>query len=53
MKILVNFANNIYIESQKLNSDTGISVGGFDRVINYSPDSISKSFKQNWKLFCH
>jgi hypothetical protein len=46
MKILVNFANDIYIESQKLSSNTGMSVGGFDRVISYSPDSISKRFKQ-------
>lgn len=43
-KILINYANGAFKESQKLNSKTGLEVGGFDKVIEYGPKNIDKKF---------
>ncbi len=44
MKLLINYANHIFRRSQIRNSETGLSVGGFDEVISYSPEDISRDF---------
>ena len=44
-KILVNFATARFFEAQQLNSKTGLSVGGFDRVISYGPHDIDRNFR--------
>src|SRR6266568_1851483 len=44
MKLLINYANNIFQESQKLNTKTGKEIGLFDEVISYSPLDIDKNF---------
>ncbi len=43
-KILINYANDAFKKSQKLNSKTGIEDGGFDKVIEYGPEDIDKKF---------
>ena len=43
-KILINYANKAFKKAQKLNSKTGLGVGNFDRVIEYSPKDIDKKF---------
>ncbi len=43
-KILINYTNDAYKKSQKLNSKTGMEVGNFDRVIEYSPKDIDEKF---------
>lgn len=48
-KILINYANDAFKESQKLNTKTGEEVGGFDRVIEYSPKDINKRFYEKNK----
>ncbi len=44
VKVLINFADHNFHTSQKLNSQTGFEVGGFDRVISYSPKDIDLPF---------
>lgn len=44
MKLLINYANRFFTQSQKLNSQTGIQTGGFDKVISYSPKHIGRDF---------
>lgn len=44
MILLINYANNVFRASQKLNSTTGKKVGLFDKVISYGPKDIEKSF---------
>jgi len=51
VKVLINFADHNFRTSQKLNSQTGFEVGGFDRVISYSPKDIDLSFfRKNIKI---
>ena len=51
MKILINYANHVFRESQKLNSLTGKEVGLFDKVISYSPKDIQPDFfERNKKI---
>lgn len=45
-KILINYANEAFRESQILNSKTGLEVEKFDKVIEYSPKDIDK--KLHW-----
>ncbi len=49
MKLLINYANNKYKSSQKLNSKSGLEVGAFDKVISYSPKDIDTDFFQQNK----
>ena len=44
-KVLVNFATARFFEAQQLNAATGLNVGGFDRVISYSPHDIDQDFR--------
>jgi hypothetical protein len=48
-KILINYANKTFKEAQKLNTKTGMEIGNFDRVIEYSPEDIDKSFYEKNK----
>jgi len=48
-KILINYANEAFKESQKKNSETGMKVGNFDRVIEYSEKDINKNFYEKNK----
>jgi len=50
MKILINYANKKFINSQKLNSSTGKTIGGFDRVISYGRKDIDEVFYQKNKM---
>ena len=52
--ILINYAHNRFIESQKNNSRTGIEIGGFDEVRSYGFNDIDESFKRrNWHILNH
>lgn len=44
MKVLINFADDKFRFSQKVNSFTGKHIGGFDKVIEYSPADIDNDF---------
>lgn len=43
-KILINYADKLYYESQKNNSKTGLEIGGFTDVINYSSKDLDEYF---------
>lgn len=43
-KILINYADRLYYESQKNNSKTGLNIGGFTNIINYSSKDIDDLF---------
>jgi hypothetical protein len=45
MKVLLNYANEPFRESQRKNSATGLAVGGFDRVISVGPQDIDADFR--------
>ena len=48
MKILINYANYIFENSQKECSKSALNIGGFDRVIEYGPKDIDINFyKEN------
>jgi hypothetical protein len=49
MKLLINYANNVFRKSQRLNSKTGEKVGFFDEVISYSPRDIEPDFYEKNK----
>lgn len=44
MICLVNFADKNYHSSQVRNSQTGMKIGGFDKVFSFTPDDIPKDF---------
>jgi len=44
MKVLFNYAHNKFFKSQKLNSETGLGVGGFDKVYEYNKKDIDSTF---------
>ena len=44
--VLINFAQNIWYESQKMCSVTGLDVGGFTDCIEHSFDDIDDMFKE-------
>ncbi len=46
MKVLINFGNRSYYHSQKINSQSGLSVGDFDQSIQYTPRDIDREFWQ-------
>ena len=51
MKLLINYADNVFIEQQKMNSESGLKLGLFDKVISYSPKNIEPDFfKKNIKF---
>jgi hypothetical protein len=49
MKLLINYANDVFRKSQRLNSKTGKEVGFFDEVISYSPGDIEPDFYEKNK----
>ena len=50
-KILVNYADKTFSQAQKLNSKTGLEIGGFDEVRSFSPEDIDEKFyEENQKL---
>jgi hypothetical protein len=49
MKLLVNFATTNFRDAQQFNSKTALKIGGFDRVVNASPDLIDHQFKVQHK----
>ena len=46
MKILINYATPRFVAARDLNSVTGMLVGGFDKVIEYSPEDLDATFRQ-------
>jgi hypothetical protein len=44
VKLLLNYADAKFVELQKVNSATGLSVGGFDRVLSCGPTDIDAEF---------
>lgn len=49
MKILINYANKIFAHNQKINTKTAWLVGGFDKIIQYSPKDIDQEFYVKYK----
>lgn len=46
MKVLVNFASHSFAGVQKENSKQGVEIAHFERVIEYTPESLSAEFKE-------
>jgi len=44
LKVLINYASAAFARSQRLNSDTGLMIGGFDRAISYTRTDIAVEF---------
>jgi hypothetical protein len=44
MKILFNYADLKFYNSQKLNTETGLSIGGFDKVFDFKKEDITQEF---------
>jgi hypothetical protein len=44
VNLLLNYADAKFLEFQKVNSATGLSVGGFDRVLSFGPTDIDDEF---------
>jgi len=52
--ILINYAQNKWINSQRMCSKTGISIGGFDEAREHSQEDISPDFiKKNQHILQH
>jgi len=52
MKVLINFADDNFRKSQKLNSFTGKHIGGFDKIYEFSPADIDDKFlEENKAIF--
>ena len=50
-KILISYANKDFEKSQKELSKSALNLGNFDKVIEYSPESIDKKFfEKNKKI---
>ena len=47
--VLINFAQNIWYNAQKLNSSTGIKYGGFSHVYQHSLDDIDPGYVEDCK----
>jgi hypothetical protein len=45
MRLLINYADRAFRPSQRLNSDSGVRVGGFDRAVSYGPSDIDPVFR--------
>lgn len=44
VKILINYANEVYRNAQKWNSWTGKHIAGFDKIYEFTPDDIDKDY---------
>lgn len=52
MKVLINYADNKYKKTQKVNSWTGKYIAKFDKVYSYGPSDIEEDFiKDNQRIF--
>ena len=52
-KVLINYAQGRFVESQKLCARAALEIGGFDDVYSYGFDDIDESFKRkNWHELC-
>lgn len=49
MKILFNYAHLKFYNSQKLNTQTGYEIGGFDKVFEYGKKDIDEEFYNQYK----
>lgn len=47
--VLINYANNLFKKSQKINSETAKSIGNFNKIISYKEKDIEKDFKEKNK----
>ncbi len=45
-KILVSYANDVFKPSQKKNTESALSVGGFDHVFAFGPKDLDKDFRK-------
>lgn len=45
MKILVNYADEKYKKTQRVNSWTGRHIAGFDKVVEFGPQDIDESYR--------
>jgi hypothetical protein len=53
-KILINYADRRYYNSQKNNTFSGLEIGGFTESINYNFNDIDNEFKdENKEIFKH
>lgn len=50
---LINYADKAYYESQKINTQSGILIGGLDKHIEYSYKDLDESFIQKNKHILH
>lgn len=51
MKVLLNFADVAFRASQLLNSESGLAVGGFEKVLSFGPRDIDAEFaNRNHKI---
>jgi len=51
-KILINYAHNLYFNSQKICSQTALDIGGFDEVIEYGQNDIAPNYiEKNKHIF--
>ncbi len=49
MKVLINYANDVYKKAQDWNSWTGKHIAGFDKVYAFSPNDIDKTYYEAHK----
>ncbi len=49
MNILINYADLTYFQSRKESSASGLSVGGFDKVVEYDKSSLNSEFQEQNK----
>ncbi|MEL1252663.1 hypothetical protein AAEO57_02645 [Flavobacterium sp. DGU38] len=43
--VLINYANDLFKKSQKINSRTGKKTGSFTKIISYNPNNIDAEFR--------
>ena len=46
MKILINYATPEFAHSQRIQTATAYAMGGFDKVIEYSPEDLDEEFRR-------
>ena len=46
MKILINYATPEFAHSRRIQTATAYAVGGFDKVIEYSPEDLDEEFRR-------
>lgn len=51
LKILINYADSNFKKQQRINSKTGLKIGGFDKVIEYRPEKLGDDFYDKHSSF--